>query len=253
VIHGDGDVLDLMTRWFEASGFEVISAVTAFRAQAQLDGKRTIDVVIAPWDTAHPVGGEVYRWMLGHRPELRTRFVFVADDVPPEFDAVVGGRCLAVPLAALDELARIAHAVVSRTRTPPRGLPTISDRPTLLLADDDPVLLEVMAELLHDSGYTVIAVEGGEAAIAALEARTSRMSIGRTFDAIILDWRMHDRGGDEVFEWIVDNAPQLVARVVFLYDGQDISQDTDRPIFRKGQDSQALVGALRDIVKAVRA
>jgi len=216
--------------------------------------------VIAPWDTAHPVGGEVYRWMLGHRPELRTRFVFVADDVPPEFDAVVGGRCLAVPLAALDELARIAHAVVSRARTPPRWLPTISDRPTLLLADDDPVLLEVMAELLHDSGYTVIAVEGGEAAIAALEARTSRMAagrasggtIGRAFDAIVLDWRMHDRGGDEVFEWIVDNAPQLVARVVFLFDGQDVAQDTERPMFRKGQDSQALVGALRDIVKAVR-
>src|SRR5439155_19981845 len=140
------------------------------------------------------IGGEVYRWVLGHRPDLRTRFVFVADDVPPEFDAVVGGRCLAVPLAALEEMARIAKAVVHRARTPPRGLPAFSDRPTLLLADDDPALLAVMAELLHESGYTVFAVEGGEPAITALE--------GRAFDAILLDWVMHDRSGAEVYDWI---------------------------------------------------
>jgi CheY-like chemotaxis protein len=246
VIHGDGDVLDLLVRWLEASGFEVVSAVTAFRAQSHLGGGRSVDVVIAPWDAAHPVGGEVYRWALGHRPELRTRFVFVADDVVPEFDAVVGGRCLAVPLTGLDELARIAKAVVQRARTPARGLPAFSDRPTLLLADDDPDLLGVMAELLHDAGYTVFAVEGGAPAIQALEARS--------FDAIVLDWTMHDRTGAEVYEWISENQPQLVARVVFLADGADSARDTfDRPIFRKGQDSQALADVLREIVKQVRA
>ena len=55
-------------------------------------------------------------------------------------------------------------------------------RPTLLLADDDPLLLDVMAELLDDAGYTVTQVESGNAAIAALEHHD--------FDVIVSDW--HD-------------------------------------------------------------
>src|SRR6185503_12156747 len=103
VIHGDGGVLDVLTRWFEASGFEVVTALNAFRAQAALEGEKPIEVVVVPWDDAHPVGGEVYRWVLKNRPDLRSRFVFIANDVPSDFDAVVGGRCLAVPLAATEE------------------------------------------------------------------------------------------------------------------------------------------------------
>src|SRR5690242_12296113 len=103
VIHGVGDILDLLTRVFEAAAFDVVAAVSGFRAQAVLEASR-VDVVVAPWDAAHPVGGEVYRWALAHKPELRTRFVFAAEDVPPEFDAIVGGRCLAVPLIATEEL-----------------------------------------------------------------------------------------------------------------------------------------------------
>ena len=120
VIHDDGAVLDLLTRWLEASGLDVLTATGSFRATAHLDGERPIDVVIVPWDVTHVVGGEVYRYVLTHRTELRTRFVFIADEVPPEFDAVVGGRCLAVPLSAVEELARVATAVVRRVRTPPR-------------------------------------------------------------------------------------------------------------------------------------
>src|SRR5438552_2098945 len=121
VVHGDGSVLDLLTRWFEANGFEVVAAPSGFRAQAYLEGERKIEVVIAPWDATHPAGGEVYRWVLGNRPDLRSRFVFIAEEVPPEFDEVVGGRCLAVPLAAVEEIVRIATGVVRRVRTPPRG------------------------------------------------------------------------------------------------------------------------------------
>ncbi len=244
MVHGDGDVLDLIVRWFEASGFDVLPAVTAFRAQAQLDGERQVDVVITPWDAARAVGGEIYRWVLGHKPELRTRFVFIADEVPPEFDAVVGGRCLAVPLAALDELARVAKAVVTRVRTPPRGVPVFSDKPSLLVADDDPMLLDAMAAVLDDAGFTAFHVDGGKAAIAALASRD--------FDAIVLDWRMHDCGGAEVFGWLVAHKPHLQKRVVFLSEtDEDDSEPVapGRPMFRKGMDSQGLVDALRDITE----
>ena len=247
MIHTEGDILDLLTRVFEGAGFEVQTAVSAFRAQAQLEGTRRIDVVIVPWDTVSTVGGELYRWTLGHHPELRNRFVFVAEDVPPEFDAVVGGRCLAVPLAALDELVRVAHAVVRRARTPPRGVPAVVDRPTLLLVDDDPALLAAMAELLTESGYAVFPADGGRAAQQALE--------GRDFDAIVTDWHMHDGSGAELYRWIVKHRPHLAARVVFLAEADDDDSGPvapGRPMFRKGQDSQALREVLRQIVASVR-
>jgi hypothetical protein len=111
VIHGDGGVLDVLTRWFEASSFEVVTALNAFRAQAALEGEKAVEVIVVPWDDLHPVGGEVYRWVLKNRPDLRSRFVFIADDVPPDFDATVGGRCLAVPLAATEEIVQPSREV----------------------------------------------------------------------------------------------------------------------------------------------
>src|SRR5678815_6022556 len=98
VIHDDGDALDLLVRLFEARGFEVVTAVTGFRAQTYLESDKSIHVVVAPWDHGHPVGGDVYRWVLVHRYDLRDQFVFVAAEVPADFDRIVGGRCLHVSL-----------------------------------------------------------------------------------------------------------------------------------------------------------
>lgn len=249
VLHSAADVLDLLTRWFEASELDVLAAVTAYRAQAHLEGERPIDVVVAPWDVAQNMGGETYRWVLQHRPDLRNRFVFIADEVPPEFDAVVGGRCLAVPLSAIDELTRVANAIVRRMRTPPQGVPVVRDRnrPTLLLVDDDPPLLDAMAHLLNDQGYAVTQIDSGNQAIEVLELRE--------FDTIVADWHMHDGSGADVYRWIMKHKPHLAARVVFLSEAdQDDSGPVapGRPMFRKGQDSQALTDVLREIVATVR-
>ncbi len=249
VIHGAADVLDLLTRWFEASELDVLAALTGYRAQAHLEGERPVDVVVAPWDTTHVIGGEVYRWVLQHRPDLRNRFVFIADEVPPEFDAVVGGRCLAVPLSAIDELTRVATAIVRRMRTPPLGIPVVRDRsrPTLLLVEDDPLLLDAMAHLLNDQGYAVTQMESGNQAIDMLDFKD--------FDTIVSDWHMHDGSGADLYRWIMQHKPHLAARVVFLSEAdQDDSGPVapGRPMFRKGQDSQALTEVLREIAVLVR-
>jgi len=114
VIHDDGDALDALTRLFESSGFDVIAAVTGFRAQQQLESDRKIDVVIAPWDLGHVVGGDVYRWALQRRYDLRDQFVFLAAEPPAEFDRVVAGRCLAVSMQRPGEVARVALATIRR-------------------------------------------------------------------------------------------------------------------------------------------
>ena len=242
VIHDDGTALDALTRAIGAGGLDVIAASSAFRARTQLEGERRIDVVVAPWERARPLGGEIYRWVLDHRPDLRNRFVFLADDVPAEFDTIVAGRCLVVPSAAMAELVRVAVAAGRRAHTPPAGLPVFSLGPTLLLVDDDPLLLDAMNQLLVDAGYNVTSVGSVRSALAALDRGN--------FEVVVCDWRLHDGSGAAVYNWIVKNKEQLADRVVFLSesDADDSgSLAPDRPMFRKGQDSRALIGMLKEI------
>ena len=248
VIHDDGDALDLMTRLFEASGFEVITAVTGFRAQAHLEGDRPIDVVVAPWDAAHPVGGDVYRWALQKRYDLRDLFLFVAAEVPAEFDRLVAGRCLHVSLERPGEIVRVATAMVKRHTQLElaRDLGSLdidAGRPTLLLAEDDPALLVVMADLLGEAGYAVTRADTGLAAISQLE--------DHDFDAIVTDWHMDAGSGADIYRWLREYKPWLAERVVFL--ASEESDDTSavapgRPMLRKGQDSHQLLAVLRSIV-----
>ncbi|HEU0032660.1 MAG TPA: response regulator [Kofleriaceae bacterium] len=241
-----------MTRLFEASGFEVVTAVTGYRAQAHLEGDRPIDVVVAPWDPWNSVGGDVYRWSLQKRYDLRDSFVFISSEVPPDFDRLVAGRCLTVSMSRPAEIVRVAVAAVKRRETLEAARDAVNaelddTKPTLLLAEDEPVLLMVMAEVLSDSGYAVTRVETGAAAIAQLEHDD--------FDAIVTDWHMDEVSGAEIHRWARDYKPWLAERFVFLSgeEGDDTSAlAPGRPIFRKGQDSNALTAVLREIIRQVR-
>lgn len=252
VIHDDGDALDLLTRLFEASGFDAITAITGFRAQNQLEAERPVHVVVAPWDAAHPVGGEVYRWALQHRYDLRDQFVFVASEVTADFDRLVAGRCLAVAMNRPGEVVRVAVAATKRRdqleAARDAALAELAPgSPRLLLAEDDPVLLMVMGDLLHEAGFAVTKVETGNAAIGALG--------DATFDAIITDWHMDDGSGADVFRWIAATKPWLRERVIFLSgeEGDDAtSVAPGRPMFRKGQDFKALDAVLREILRQAR-
>lgn len=250
VIHDDADALDLMTRLFEASGFDVVTAITGFRAQTHLEGDRRIDVVVAPWDTQHAVGGEVYRWSLQRRYDLRDQFVFIGAEVPPEFDQLVAGRCLAVSMTRPAEIVRVAAAAVRKRAQLEQMRDAFAEadqtRARLLLCDDEPVLLMVMGDILGQT-YTVTRVESGHAAIVLLEHED--------FDAIVTDWHMDDGSGADVYRWIITNKPWLAERVVFLsgWEGDDAgSVAPGRPMLRKGQDSRALTAVLHEIVRHVR-
>lgn len=252
VIHDDGDALDLLTRLFEASGFDVITAVAGFRAQAHLEGDRAIHVVVAPWDAAHPVGGEVYRWSMSKRYDLRGQFVFIANEVPSDFDKLVAGRCLSVALNRPHEVVRVALAAVKRRialeEEREKTFQRDARKPYLMLVDDEPVLLSVIAALLEESGYQVKQVENGNAAIKLLET-------DEDFDALITDWNMDEGSGADVYRWIARTKPWLAERVVFLSGGEGDDAGNvapGRPMFRKGQDSVALQAVLREIVRQKR-
>lgn len=252
LVHHDADLLDLLTRVFEARGFVVAIAATSFQAMSHLDGERELDVIIAEWGVEHGLGAEIYRWALHNRFHLRGQFVFLAEEVPEDFDSLVAGRCLALRPDDVEEVVRVAEAAARRGER----LAELSeddvvwldqDRPTLLLADDEPVLLMVIARLLDDVGFAVTPVESGNAAVSQLEHGD--------FDVILLDWHMTDGAGGDVFQWLVMNRPWLVDRVVFITGGlvETIREQAQgRPVVPKGQDSQDLVRLLMRIAKAHR-
>jgi len=252
LIHHDAELLDQLTRLFESRGLAVATAVTSMQAMAQLQAERDYDVVIASWDANHGLGGVVYRWVLRNRPALRGQFVFLADETAPEFDRWVAGRCLTVPPGAIEEIVRVADAAVRRReqvrQSGDEDLVWLDhDRPTLLLADDDPMILSVMARLLGDVGFAVTAVEGGNPAITRLDHDD--------YDVIVVDWHMADGSGAEVYQWIMTFRPWLSDRVVFISGAspRDIADIAPgRPAVPKGQDSPALIKLLTGIARASR-
>jgi DNA-binding response OmpR family regulator len=253
VIHHDTELLDLLTRVFESRGFTVAVAAAAMHAMAQLGGDREHDVIVAGWDAEHGLGGVVYRWALRNRSNLRGQFVFLCDEPPPEFDKLVAGRCLAVQPSEIEELVRVVEAA-SRRRARTQQLSEEdaawldADRPSLLLADDEPSLLAVMSRLLGDVGFAVSSVESGNAAITQLDRGD--------FDVILLDWLMTDGSAAEVYQWIATFRPWLVDRVVFISGGsaREVAEVAPgRPVVPKGQDSPELVKLLTGIARNARA
>jgi DNA-binding response OmpR family regulator len=252
LIHHDADLLDFLTRVFEARAFAVTIAATTYQAMAHLEGEREFDVIIAGWEKAHGAGGAVYRWSLRNRFHLRGQFLFLADEVPEDFDELVGGHCLALRPDDTEEIVRVAEAAAWRAdRVSQLSQEDVAwldeDRPTLLLADDDPLLLMVMARLIGDVGFAVTPCESGNAAIALLD-------LGE-FDVIVLDWNMTDGNGTEVLGWLTTFRPWLVDRTVFLTGGHaDLIQQLTggRPVIPKGQDSRALLELIAHIARAAR-
>jgi DNA-binding response OmpR family regulator len=243
VLSHEGQLLDLLTRLFEARGYGVALAATVGQALSHLGSEREFDVVVAEWDGAYAGGGEVYRWVLEHRFDLRDRFVFLAEDPPSDFDRVVAGRCLTVRPRETAEIVRLVVATAARvTRPTERAADWSSGGPTLLLADDDPMQLAAMADLLRSAGFAVTPVDNGQAAIAALDRDE--------YDVILVEWTMANGSGAQVFQWVVTFRPWLVDRLAFLIERGEERQATEapgRPSFWKGADSGELIAGLNKL------
>ena len=254
LIHDDSTVLDTLTRVLEARGFAVSIAASAFSAMTQLQGTKEFDAIIAGWDASHGVGVEVYQWALHNRYHLRGQFVFLADEVPDGFDALVEGRCLALPPTEIEEIVRVAEAAARRARAVKATALSDEelewmevDRPTLLLVDDEPLQLSFMARMLDSVGFAVTQSDSGNAAIARLQTDV--------FDVILSDWYMPDGSGAELYEWISFYRSELEPRCVFMSGASPTDFRDKAPgrlLVPKGQDSPTLVNQLMMIVRAGR-
>ncbi len=86
-------------------------------------------------------------------------------------------------------------------------------KPTILLAEDDDSLREVMAFNLEDAGFQVHAVANGEAALDAYDPDA--------IDVVVTDIRMPGIDGMELLERLLERDPSAVVVVVTAYGNTD--------------------------------
>lgn len=81
----------------------------------------------------------------------------------------------------------------------------------LLIADDEPLIRETLAELLAEEGFEVVGrAEDGEEAVRAVEDLRP--------DAVIIDVRMPVMNGIEATRRILDRHPQTMVIALSAYD-----------------------------------
>lgn len=78
--------------------------------------------------------------------------------------------------------------------------------PTILVVDDDPVARTAVCGYLREAGYAVREAGGGGDALMLFDERGA--------DAVLLDWRMPDKGGAEVLPRIAAQDPTVPVIVV---------------------------------------
>ena len=78
----------------------------------------------------------------------------------------------------------------------------------VLVADDEPEVASLVAEMLTEDGHTVETVTSGRTALERLTARS--------YDVIVSDIRMPDLDGIEFYRALQERAPAACARLIFL-------------------------------------
>jgi PAS domain S-box-containing protein len=98
----------------------------------------------------------------------------------------------------------------------PRGLSRGDKR--ILVAEDEPMLLEFVRNYMQNDGWAVDSVSNGRQAMAMLAAGTS-------YALVISDFRMPDGDGRDLYEWIRASRPSLLKRLIYIT-GDSLNHDT---------------------------
>jgi len=199
VVEDDESAADLIRLLLEADGFEVIVAESAEAALAMAPRP---DLSLITVDIQLP-GIDGWEFL------LRIREIPALADVPVVIIAGVADRNLALASGAVAVLqkpisrpqlkAALAHLKPER----------MSDTaPTILVVDDDPRAVEVIAEMLLAPAYNVVRAYRGEEAIQLAQTLLP--------DLILLDLAMPDVSGFDVVSALKNRADTAHIPVLFL-------------------------------------
>jgi len=137
-------------------------------------------------------------------------------------------------------------------RTGTAGIPRVGEykctggSETILVAEDQEYLREMIKDILESRGYNVLTAEDGEAAIDAFKQQPERISL------IIFDMMMPKKGGLDAFAEIAGMSPGTKALFVTGYGGSDMLQDEQTgknfPILLKPYSSFDLLKKVRELL-----
>jgi CheY-like chemotaxis protein len=124
----------------------------------------------------------------------------------------------------------------------------LGSRPQILVVDDEPIIAQLIMDMLTVDGYDVdIAPDG----LAALE-----LIGGRAYDLILSDLRMPGLDGLGFYRELEQSRPELARRFVFITgtsehtDYQGLMGDIAVPVLTKPFDMSELRGVAREMLAA---
>lgn len=138
--------------------------------------------------------------------------------------------------------------VVEQERKVPSTRQSISPlNKSILIVDDDPVILSVVDQILSCAGHTVEAVESGEQAWSSLENQGLDH-----FDLVITDWMMPQLSGADLAKRIFGSREDLpvvfMSGQVSMVEAQGQFQDRAVTLVKKPFSPQALLAAIESVV-----
>jgi two-component system NtrC family sensor kinase len=114
------------------------------------------------------------------------------------------------------------------------------DGALILVAEDEPAIREFVHHYLESLGCMVDSAANGQEAVALL-------AYGTAYSLIISDFRMPDRDGKELYEWIRVSRPGLLRRLIY------ITGDSQNPVTRAFLAETRLPYVLKPVVASVLA
>ena len=118
---------------------------------------------------------------------------------------------------------------------------------TVLLVDDEPMVLEVGINMLKKLGYTVLEAKGGREAVKVYKANKDKI------DLVILDMVMPDRGGGETYDQMkeIDPSATVLLSSGYSIDGQatEILERGCNGFIQKPFTIKELSGRIREILE----
>jgi PAS domain S-box-containing protein len=170
-----------------------------------------------------------------------TRYLVAAHRGAFELRDRDGGAVLAIRLPCARPEARQPR----RTRTPSQsGRP--QKRARILVVDDEPLIRSMLRRMLGRA-HQVSEASSGMEALDILQG-------GASFDAIFCDLMMPELTGMDVFEWLEENRPELVACTAFVTGGAFTERGEEflgrctRPVLGKPFDRHGLSALLDELL-----
>jgi CheY-like chemotaxis protein len=142
-----------------------------------------------------------------------------------------------------------AHAADNIKTTLENTAPYEHGTETLLVAEDDEIILELTTQFLRDAGYTVLTATNGEEAVRVFENHADEI------DCIMMDVVMPHMGGKQALKLILKKCPDV--RYVFSSGYNTDTEQNDfvkrkkQHVLNKPYMSEALLRKIREVLDDV--